>query len=159
MTTVAEKAFHQFRELSDQHPEVQFIAVSHSTQTDTDEWIISVGGTGDVDVVVDPERTLYAKWGLGFSSYWANLGPVAIWKALKLGQEELIYNRPTKSGYRWQTAGSFAIDGEGQVKWAYTSKNSPDVPNFLDGLKAVGIDLKAKKKPKDGDDHKPDPGP
>ncbi|KAF3939492.1 hypothetical protein ABW19_dt0206867 [Dactylella cylindrospora] len=145
----AEKAFQNFRTLADKHPDVRFIAVSHSTREHTDEWIVSVGGTGDVDVVYDPERTLYAKWGLGFSSFWANMGPVSLWKALKLGQEELIYNRPTKSGYRWQTAGSFAIDVDGTVRWAYVSQNSADVAEFLDGLRAVGKGPAEKKKKKE----------
>ncbi|EPS40706.1 hypothetical protein H072_5400 [Dactylellina haptotyla CBS 200.50] len=135
----AEKTFQSFRTLCDSSPDVRFIAISHSSQEDTDEWVVSVGGTGDVEIVVDPQRTLYAKWGLGFSSYWANIGPVTLWKAIKLGQEELIYNRPTKSGYRWQTAGSFAIDGtDGTVQWAHVSQNAPDVANFEDGMRAVG---------------------
>lgn len=134
----AEKAFQSFRSLSDAHPDTTFIAISHSNREDTDEWVVSVGGTGDVEIVVDPERTLYAKWGLGFSSYWANIGPMTMWKALKLGSDELIYNRPTKSGYRWQTAGSFAVDVDGTVRWVYVSRNAPDIPVFEDGLGAVG---------------------
>ncbi|KAF3929247.1 hypothetical protein AA313_de0205272 [Arthrobotrys entomopaga] len=136
----AEKAFQSFRALSDANPDIHFIAISHSTQSDTDEWIVSVGGTGDVEIIYDPSRTLYAKWGLGFSSYWANIGPMTLWKALKLGQEELIYNRPTKSGYRWQTAGSFAVDGgDGSVRWAYVSQNAPDVADYGEGLRALGF--------------------
>ncbi|KAK6544421.1 hypothetical protein TWF694_001116 [Orbilia ellipsospora] len=142
----AEKAFQSFRALSDSHPEIHFIAISHSSQADTDEWVVSVGGTGDVQIIYDPTRTLYAKWGLGFSSYWANIGPVTLWKALKLGQEELIYNRPTKSGYRWQTAGSFAIDGtDGSVRWAYVSQNAPDVADYRDGMRALGVKEKSKR--------------
>ncbi|KAK6531352.1 hypothetical protein TWF281_008160 [Arthrobotrys megalospora] len=142
----AEKAFQAFRSLSDTHPDTTFIAISHSNQEDTDEWLISVGGTGDVLIIVDPERTLYAKWGLGFSSYWANIGPMTMWKALKLGSEELIYNRPTKSGYRWQTAGSFAIDTDGTVRWVYVSRNAPDIPGFEDGLRAVGRGKKERRR-------------
>ncbi|KAF3905479.1 hypothetical protein ABW20_dc0107162 [Dactylellina cionopaga] len=136
----AEKTFQALRAKADANQDIHFIAVSHSNQEDTDEWVVSVGGTGDVDVVVDPHRTLYAKWGLGFGSYWANIGPMTLWKALKLGQEELIYNRPTKSGYRWQTAGSFAIDGDDgkTVRWVHVSQNAADVANFEDAMRAVG---------------------
>ncbi|KAK6495282.1 hypothetical protein TWF481_003309 [Arthrobotrys musiformis] len=134
----AEKTFRTFRDLSDTHPDTLFIAISHSSPEDTEEWIISIGGTGDVVIITDPSRTLYAKWGLGFSSYWANVGPMTMWKALKLGSEEMIYNRPTKSGYRWQTAGAFAVDEVGVVRWGYVSRNAPDIPDFGDGLRAIG---------------------
>ncbi|EWC48364.1 hypothetical protein DRE_02133 [Drechslerella stenobrocha 248] len=134
----AEKAFQTFRSLSDAHPDVHFLAISHSTQQDTEDWLISTGGTGDVDITVDPNRTLYATWGLGFSSFWANMGPVTMWKAIKLGQEELIYNRPTKSGYRWQTAGSFAVDADGTVRWAHVSTGAADIADFEAGLCALG---------------------
>ncbi|KAK6363631.1 hypothetical protein TWF730_001055 [Orbilia blumenaviensis] len=142
----AEKTFQTFRALSDKHPDTTFIAISHSSQSDTEEWVVSVGGTGDVEVVVDPARTLYAKWGLGFSSYWANVGPVTMWKALKLGSEELIYNRPTKSGFRWQTAGGFAVDKDGTVRWVYVSRNAPDIPEFEEGLRAVGKGKKERRR-------------
>ncbi|KAK6335608.1 hypothetical protein TWF696_002375 [Orbilia brochopaga] len=142
----AEKTFQTFRHLSDLHPDVLFLAISHSNPEDTDEWLISVGGTGDVLVITDPGRTLYAAWGLGFSSFWANMGPMTLWKALKLGQEEMIYNRPTKSGYRWQTAGSFAVDGEGIVRWAHVSTGAADVADFEAGLRAVGRPTEERKR-------------
>ncbi|KAF3909805.1 hypothetical protein ABW21_db0201909 [Orbilia brochopaga] len=142
----AEKTFQTFRHLSDLHPDVLFLAISHSNPEDTDEWLISVGGTHDVLVTTDPQRTLYATWGLGFSSFWANMGPMTFWKALKLGSEEMIYNRPTKSGYRWQTAGSFAVDGEGIVRWAHVSTGAADVADFEEGLRAVGKPTGERKK-------------
>jgi len=144
----AEKTFHSFRALADKHTDVRFIAVSHSNKEDTDEWVVSVGGTGDVEIVVDSERSLYAKWGLGFSSYWANIGPVTFWKALKLGQEDMIYNRPTKSGYRWQTAGSFALDADGTVRWVHVSQNAPDVAELKDGIRAIGKGLPERRRKK-----------
>lgn len=42
-------------------------------------------------MVVDPERELYAAWGLGEASALAAVSPWTIWRAYKLGTEEGIW--------------------------------------------------------------------
>ena len=55
----------------------------------------------------------------------------------KLGREEGIWNKPTESGNRWQTAGSFGVDGRGVVKWSHPAQSADDIPDFEEGLKMV----------------------
>ncbi|CAG8979572.1 hypothetical protein HYALB_00013456 [Hymenoscyphus albidus] len=136
----AEKTFQQLRRFAGKYPEINFIAVSHSDQKATDNWVISVGGQWDVQLVVDEEREAYAQWGLGVSSAWHVLNPWSLYSAYRLGRQEKIWNKPTESGSRWQTSGSFAIDERGVVKWAKIASAADEVPDFKDALKAVGVD-------------------
>lgn len=55
----------------------------------------------------------------------------------KLGREEGIWNKPTESGNRWQTAGSFCVDGQGVVQWSQPAQSADDIPDFAEGLKLV----------------------
>jgi len=123
MIAVAEKTFKDLRQLADEHNDVDFIAVSHSDEQSTDKWVISVGGHRETKVIVDSDREIYAQWGLGVSSAWHVLNPWSLWNVFSLGNKEQIWNRPTESGSRWQTAGSFAIDKDGIVEWARGSSS------------------------------------
>jgi hypothetical protein len=42
-------------------------------------------------VIVDPQRELFHAWGLGLSSTWYAVNPLAMWHAWKLGTEEGIW--------------------------------------------------------------------
>jgi len=55
----------------------------------------------------------------------------------KLGREEGIWNRPTESGSRWQISGSFAVDGEGVVRWGGAASRADDVPDFEKAVEAL----------------------
>jgi AhpC/TSA antioxidant enzyme len=138
-TQVAEKTFRQLAHLSNKHPEISFIAVSHSDQAATDKWIVSIGGEWSADVIVDTERQLYAGWGLGLSSAWHVLNPWSIYSVYKLAKDEKIWNKGTESGTRWQTAGSFAVDANGVVKWVKVAKSADDMPDLKEALKAVEV--------------------
>jgi hypothetical protein len=116
------------------------VAVSHSDEQATEKWVIAVGGEWETKVIVDAEREIYAQWGLGSSSAWHVLNPWSMYSVYKLGKKEGIWNKPTESGTRWQTSGSFAIDGEGVVRWAQVSKAADDIPDFREALKSVGVD-------------------
>lgn len=111
--------------------------MSHSDQESTDDWIIHIGGEWDVLVVVDPERKLYAQWGLGTSTTWHIANPMVLYSAYKLGEQEGIWKRSIESGNKWQIAGSFAMDQEGIVKWAKVAESADDIPDFKDALSAV----------------------
>lgn len=97
----------------------------------------SVGGEQDVTVIVDDGRELYAKYGLGVSSAWHVLNPWSMWNVFRLGQKEKIWNRPTESGTRWQTSGSWAVDKEGVVRWGGVGRSADDVPDFEEAVKAI----------------------
>lgn len=135
---VAEFTFRSLRTVAEHHPEAHFIAVSHSTQSHTDAWLKEVGGAGMVEVIVDSEREVYSRWGLGTSGWGHVLSLQGMWSVLKLGREQGIYNRPTQSGSRWQTAGHWAIDGEGTVVWGGPNTRADQALEKVDVEKAVG---------------------
>ncbi len=118
---------------------MNFIAISHSSEEATEKWIIAVGGEWDVNVIVDADRELYAKWGLGVGTAWHVLNPWSIYSVYRLGKKEKIWNRPTESGNRWQTSGSFAVDGKGIVRWGRVAKTADDIPDFNEALQALGV--------------------
>lgn len=55
----------------------------------------------------------------------------------KLGKQEGIWNRPTESGNRWQSSGSFGVDSEGVVRWAKPAQSADDIPDFDDAVNSV----------------------
>lgn len=138
----AEKTFLNLRDVAKTRTDIDFIAVSHSDEAATQTWLKSLPQAGsepaNLRVVVDHDREIYSAWGLGTSSYIHVLSPYSMYNVLKLGQEEGIWNRPTESGSRWQTAGYFAVDSSGIVRWGGTAKRADDVPNFEGAISALG---------------------
>lgn len=134
--TVAEKTFKTLAAISEEHQDIQCIAVSHSSAEATERWIPQVGGTWNVQVIVDEERDLYALWGLGTSSTWYALAPTVLWSAYKLGTTEGIWNRPAESGSKWQTGGAFAVDRLGYVTWSHPSRSADDMPDIGKALES-----------------------
>lgn len=140
----AEKTLLRLRTLAAAHPEVAFIAVSHSNQEATEKWLTDIGGAEDKDsnnavqiVVDDATRSLYRAWGLGYSGLWHVLNPSSLREALRIGKEEAIGVRSTESGSRWQRAGSFAVDKAGIVRWTAVPDKADEFPEFEEGIRAV----------------------
>lgn len=93
---------------------------------------------------MDEEREVYAAWGLGVSGFGHVLSPSGLYAVWKLGREEGIWNRPTESGSRWQTAGGFGVDAEGVVRWGRAAEGSEEIFDFEEGARAVegeGVEL------------------
>ncbi|KIL84709.1 hypothetical protein FAVG1_11936 [Fusarium avenaceum] len=126
-------------DLSDKVPNVHCVAISHSSEEATDKWLPQVGGTWNVDVVIDEERNLYANWGLGISSTWHAVNPLTLWNVFNLGKNEGIWNRPTESGSRWQTSGAFAVDRDGTIRWAQVARTADDLPDLKAAITALGF--------------------
>lgn len=55
----------------------------------------------------------------------------------KLGRQEKIWNRPTESGSRWQTSGSWIVDREGIVKGGGIAKSADDIMDFEEAVRLV----------------------
>lgn len=134
---VAEKTFLNMRDAAEKHQNIHFIAVLHSEQSHTDEWIKAVGGAGKVGIIVDANRTLYARWGLGVAGWFHLLSWEVFYNVFRLAREEGIKNRPTWSGSRWQTGGVFAVDGKGVVKAGGAALRSDDVSDFKEEVRSV----------------------
>lgn len=155
----AEKAFRILTSLSATHPNLHFLAVSHSSQSDTDAWVIDVGGEWEADLIVDESRLIYAQWGLGTTSTWYAYKPWALWNTYKLGVAEGIWGRKEKpraasvgsdssghggkemsvhertggtysSGSVWQMGGAFAVDRMGFVRWVGVPQDASEVPDL-----------------------------
>lgn len=137
LPTVAEATFLAMRTAADKHPDINFIAISHSDQRSTEKWLSAVGGPGSVRVVVDAEREIYAKWGIGVVSWNHVLSFAALVNIWKLGKEQGIWNRPTESGSRWQSAGYWAVDQEGFVRWGGPAARADDVMDVTEAINAL----------------------
>jgi hypothetical protein len=126
----SELALQRLRDSAPQHQDIHFIAISHSSEAHTKSWLESVGGSGDVGIIVDEERKLYAMWGLGTTGWWHVLSPFALFSVFKLAWYGGIKNRPTESGNRWQAGGSWLVDGNGTVLWGTPMASADEVPDF-----------------------------
>ncbi|KAF9733125.1 hypothetical protein PMIN06_004670 [Paraphaeosphaeria minitans] len=139
----AEKTFLNMRSAASRYKDtIHFVAVSHSDRASTDHWLASLrqsSENGHVAVIVDEEREIHAQWGLGVSSFWHVLNPWSLLSVYRLAKQEGIYNRPTESGTRWQTSGTFAVDGKGKVTWSKPSASADEVPDLEDALKSLAM--------------------
>jgi hypothetical protein len=137
----AEKTFLNFREAARAHRDISFVAVSHSSPAATETWLASLPQAGsepdNLQVVVDEGREAYTAWGLGVASFGHVLSPSGLYKVWKLGREEGIWNRPTESGSRWQTAGAFGVNADGIVRWSRPSEGADEIPDFEEAAVAV----------------------
>ena len=95
----AEKTFLSFRATASVHPSLHFIAISHSDRSATDNWLEAMGGAGSVRVIVDKDRELFARWGLGMCSFWHVLSPAGLWNAYKLKRDQGIVSKSLLSPF------------------------------------------------------------
>ncbi|KAJ5658735.1 uncharacterized protein N7484_002384 [Penicillium longicatenatum] len=133
---VAEVALLEMRTAAAQHPDINFVAISHSDQQSTEKWLSAVGGAGSVTIIVDADREIYAKWGLGVVPWGHVLSPSGMLAVFKMGQEKGIWNRPTESGSRWQSSGYWAVDERGFVRWGGPAATVDEV---VDTAKAIEV--------------------
>lgn len=125
-----------------------------------------MGGAWNVQIVIDEDRSVYAAWGLGLGSVWYVLNPqtqVQAWKekgwlggkvatAVKRtdghtrqpsyqanGTGVLDTEGPmTVMGNKWQTAGAWAVNEQGQIVWGSKATSMDDVMDLDAGLAALG---------------------
>lgn len=133
----AEATFRSLRESAAATPGVRFVAVSHAPQTATASWCEAVAGdAGGVELVIDEERTLYGSWGLGRSSLSHFLGPRSLRGVAALARQGVRNRHPV--GTRWQTAGTFAIDAGGVVRFVHAPAHAGDLADFDAAVAAAG---------------------
>lgn len=65
------------------------------------------------------------------------LNPWSMWEVYKLRKSEGILNRPTESGSRWQTSGSWGVDGKGVVRWGGVARAADDIADFEEGVRVL----------------------
>jgi hypothetical protein len=128
----AERTMHMLRDGAAAAPEVRWLAVSHAPSEATGRWCASIGGAGDVELVSDPSRKLYAAWGLGRTTLGHFLGRRSLASVSALAREGIRNRHP--SGTRWQSAGTFALDRDGVVRWRHVPEHAGDLPNLDEAL-------------------------
>lgn len=136
---VTEKLFLNMRSLANRHTSIHFIAISHCTQQATDEWLRKVGGSWNIDMIVDQSRELYALYGLGISNWGHLLNPRNGYNQVMLGKKEGVWGQQVgEGGCRWQTGGALAVDERGLVKWGGPMKSVDEAIDFEEACKALG---------------------
>jgi hypothetical protein len=125
----AEATFTQLRELAERDDQVRYIAVSHAPAGATQKWCAAVaGGSGAVELVIDERRSLYAAWGLGKSSLSHFMSMRSLRGVAELGRQGVRNRHP--AGTRWQTAGTFAMDADGVVRWVHVPEHAGSLPDL-----------------------------
>ena len=125
----AEAAFVELHERADQWRGIQFVAVSHAPQQPTSAWCAAVaGGPGRVEMLIDEGRTLYGNWGLGPGSLGHFLGRRSLAGVTRLSRQGIRNRHPV--GTRWQMAGTFAVDGDGVIRFVHVPAHAGDLPDL-----------------------------
>ena len=123
------------REAASHSPEAQWIAVSHAPRDATERWCRAVGGAGSVRVVSDPSRRTYAAWGLGRTSLGHFLGRRSLAAVASAARRGIRNRHP--HGTRWQSAGTFALDGQAIVRWRLLPAHAGDLPHLDAALQTL----------------------
>ena len=126
----AEASLRALDDIAEEHPWLECVAVSHGSGTANAAYWHKLK-IEHVRAVNDPEREIYARYGLGVTP----LKHFVCWDSVSGAMELLrrgIRNRRA-SGSRWQSAGAFAVDATGVVRWCHVPDHAADLPP-LDAL-------------------------
>jgi len=131
----AEATLRAMRDAAAAASELQWVAVSHAPADATDRWCHGFGGSGGVQVVSDSSRKSYAAWGLGQTNVSHFMGRRSLGAVGRLARHGIRNTHP--SGTRWQSAGTFALDREGVVRWRHLPEHAGDLPDLEAARAAV----------------------
>jgi len=131
----AERTMQMLREQAVGAPEIQWLAISHAPAAQTGRWCAAVGGAGDVRLCCDPSRRCYAEWGLDRTSLAHFMGRRSLAAVAELARNGVRNRHP--AGTRWQSAGTFALDGRGIVRWRSLPAHAGDLPDLADARAAL----------------------
>ncbi len=123
------------RERAARSPELSWLAISHASAEQTERWAQALGGAGAVRLACDPSRGCYAEWGLERTSLGHFLGRRSLRAVAGLAREGVRNRHP--AGTRWQSAGTFALDRDGIVRWRALPEHAGDLPDLDAALAAV----------------------
>lgn len=132
----AEHTARRLRDAAAAEPDISWIVVSHAGTEATVRWREAIGGLPDVAVLIDADRIHYATWGLGRTSLTHFMGRRSLGDVAKLARQGVRNRHP--DGTRWQTAGTFAVDSEGVVRWRHLPTYAGDMPDLDEAVAALG---------------------
>jgi peroxiredoxin len=118
-----------------EYPDVQWIAVTHASQEPTDRWCAAVGLGGGVHVIADPDRSLYATWGVGPTGLRHFAGRRSLTAVAALARQGIRNRHP--HGSRWQGAATFAVDADGILRLTHFPAHAGDLPDLDAGALAA----------------------
>jgi hypothetical protein len=124
----AEATMRGLTEEAARHPEIAWVAVSHARLEATDQWCAAVGVSHRVRVVIDEERAAYGAWGLGLSSFGHFAGRRSLSAVAALARNGIRNRHP--AGSRWQRAGTFAVNADGELVWRHIPKHAGALPDL-----------------------------
>jgi hypothetical protein len=131
----AERTMQMLRDGAARAPEIQWVAISHAPARETERWCEAIGGAGAVRVASDASRRTYADWGLGRTTLGHFMGRRSLSAVAGLAREGIRNRHP--SGTRWQSAGTFALDAEGTVRWRSVPAHAGELPDLDEALAAL----------------------
>src|SRR4051794_36646650 len=123
------------RDAAEEHPGVDWIAISHAGPEATQRWCDAIGGRGDVEGLLDVDRSFYAAWGLRRSSLGHFLCRRSLREVARLAREGIRNRHP--DGTRWQQAGAFAVDASDVVRWRHLPEHAGELPDLGEAVAAV----------------------
>jgi hypothetical protein len=124
----AELTARELRDAAAAGSDVDWLVVSHASAEATARWRDAIGGLPDVRVLIDSGRVHYATWGLGRTSLGHFMGRRSLGDVARLARQGIRNRHP--DGTRWQTAGTFAVDGGGVVRWRHLPTYAGDMPDY-----------------------------
>jgi hypothetical protein len=131
----AEATVRSMRETAALETDLEWWLVSHGSAELTQSWCRRFGGAGRLKVLEDEDGALYAAWGLPRSKAAHFLGLRSLLGVARLAARG-VRNRKA-SGTRWQTAGTFAVDASGVVRWRHLPRHAADLPDVRQALAAL----------------------
>ncbi len=131
----AEATMNRLGEASARHPEIDWIAVSHAGLEATDGWCAAIGASHRIRLIIDEERAAYGAWGLGLSRLGHFAGGRSLTAVAELAREGIRNRHPV--GSRWQRAGTFAVNGDGEVVWRHIPQHAGALPDLNDAAVAA----------------------
>lgn len=131
----AEATARDLNEVARSHPELGVVAVSHGTAQATGTWCQAIGVEPGVTVLIDEPGELYAAWGLGLTDWRHFLGRRSLSQVTRLAKRGIRNRHP--SGSRWQSAGTFGVDGDGVVRWRHIPEHAGDLPAMDDLIRVL----------------------
>jgi len=89
-------------------------------------------------LVSDPDRKLYAQWGIGVLGWGGMVNGSIMSKVKELKVSDGIDLTPTgKGSWRWQNSGGFAVDAAGKVRWRKVAQDSSDMCDYADAARNI----------------------
>lgn len=131
----AERTMQMLRGQAERSPQVQWVAISHAPAAETARWCAAVGGPGMVVLASDPSRRSYAAWGLGRTDLGHFMGRRSLAAVAGLARTGIRNRHP--AGTRWQSAGTFALDRAGIVRWRSLPAHAGELPDLQRALDTV----------------------